>query len=301
MPQPQPAPPIILCFAATDPSGGAGLAADILAISAMGGYALPVVTAITVQDTLGVEDIHPLEAEWVADQARCVLEDMPVAAFKIGVMGSVEIVAAIAEVVSDYPEIPLILDPVLASEGGDALANEQVIIAMRELLLPQTTVLTPNVLEARRLASHDGEEDGPDLDECAGRLIGMGCEFVLITGTHESGPQVTNRLYGSEGLIQALNWDRLTGSYHGSGCTLASALAATIANGVEMQEAVRDAQEYTWQSLKLAFRPGMGQHIPDRLFWAQPDSETEEGEDAEDDGVPPGADYFEVPFNETKH
>ena len=262
---PHPAPPIILCFAATDPSGGAGLSADVLAISAMGGHALPVVTGITVQDTLGVEDIHPLDAEWVADQARCVLEDMPVAAFKIGVMGSVEIVAAIAEVVSDYPEIPLILDPVLASEGGDALANEQVIIAMRELLLPQTTVLTPNVLEARRLASHDGDEEDPDLDECAGRLIGMGCEFVLITGTHESGPQVTNRLYGSEGLIQALHWDRLQGSYHGSGCTLASTLAGRLALGEEVVSAVRSALDYTWRTLRDAEQPGHGQFVPRRL------------------------------------
>ncbi len=279
MRQPYPAPPIILCLAATDPSGGAGLAADILAISAMGGYALPVVTAITVQDTLGVEDIHPLEAEWVADQARCVLEDMPVAAFKIGVMGSVEIVAAIAEVVSDYPDIPLILDPVLASEGGDPLANEQVIIAMRELLLPQTTVLTPNVLEARRLASHDGDEEDPDLDECAGRLIGMGCEFVLITGTHESGPQVTNRLYGSEGLIQALHWDRLPGSYHGSGCTLASSLAAAMSTGAELQQASQDAQAFTWNTLAHGFRPGMGQMVPDRMFWAH-DPEDTGSEDA---------------------
>jgi hydroxymethylpyrimidine/phosphomethylpyrimidine kinase len=189
---PRPSPPAILCFAATDPSGGAGLAADILAIAAMGGHALPVVTGVTVQDTLGVEDMHVLDAEWVADQARCVLEDMPVAAFKIGVVGSVESVAAIAEVASDYPDIPLILDPVLASEGGDSFADEQVILAIRELLLPQTTVLTPNVMEARRLASEDGDEDDLSLDECAGRLIGMGCEFVLITGTHESGPQVTN-------------------------------------------------------------------------------------------------------------
>lgn len=275
---PQPAPPIILCFAATDPSGGAGLSADILAISAMGGHALPVVTAITVQDTLGVEDVHPLDAEWVADQARCVLEDMPVAAFKIGVMGSVEIVAAIAEVVSDYPDIPLILDPVLASEGGDSFADEQVVLAMRELLLPQTTVLTPNVLEARRLASEDGDEEDLDMDECAGRLIGMGCEFVLITGTHESGAQVTNRLYGSEGLLQALNWDRLPGSYHGSGCTLASSLAAAMSTGAELQQASQDAQAFTWNTLAHGFRPGMGQLVPDRMFWAHDPEEPGEAD-----------------------
>ncbi|MBU3694973.1 MAG: hydroxymethylpyrimidine/phosphomethylpyrimidine kinase [Rhodocyclaceae bacterium] len=264
----QAAPPIILCFAATDPSGGAGLSADVLAISAMGGHALPVVTAITVQDTLGVEDVHPLDAEWVVHQARCVLEDMPVAAFKIGVMGSVEIVAAIAEVVSDYPDVPLILDPVLASEAGDSFADDHVVAAIRELLLPQTTVLTPNVLEARRLASEDGDEDDLSLDECAGRLIGMGCEFVLITGTHESGTQVTNRLYGSEGLIQSLHWDRLPGSYHGSGCTLAASLAAAMSAGLELQQACQDAQAFTWNTLAHGFRPGMGQLVPDRMFWA---------------------------------
>jgi len=275
---PQPPPPIILCFAATDPSGGAGLSADILAISAMGGHALPVVTAITVQDTLGVEDVHPLDAEWVAAQARCVLEDMPVAAFKIGVMGSVEIVAAIAEVVSDYPDIPLILDPVLASEGGDSFADEQVILAMRELLLPQTTVLTPNVIEARRLANEDGDEEDLDMDECAGRLIGMGCEFVLITGTHESGAQVTNRLYGSEGLVQALHWDRLPGSYHGSGCTLASSLAAAMSTGAELLQASQDAQAFTWNTLAHGFRPGMGQLVPDRMFWAHDPEEPGEAD-----------------------
>ena len=232
-----------------------------------------------MQDTLGVEDMHVLDAEWVADQARCVLEDMPVAAFKIGVVGSVESVAAIAEVASDYPDIPLILDPVLASEGGDSFADEQVILAIRELLLPQTTVLTPNVMEARRLASEDGDEDDLSLDECAGRLIGMGCEFVLITGTHESGPQVTNRLYGSEGLIQALHWDRLPGSYHGSGCTLASALAAALASGLDLPQASQDAQAFTWNTLANGYRPGMGQVIPDRLFWAH---EPEDEDDASD-------------------
>lgn len=276
---PQPAPPIVLCFAATDPSGGAGLSADVLAVAAMGGHALPVITAITVQDTLGVEDLHPLDAEWVADQARCVLEDMPVAAFKIGVMGSIEIVAAIAEVVSDYPDVPLILDPVLASEGGDALADDQVVVAMRELLLPQTTILTPNVLEARRLASHDIDDEDLALDECAGRLIGMGCEFVLITGTHESGAQVTNRLYSGQGLIQALNWERLAGSYHGSGCTLAASLATAMATGAELQRASQDAQAFTWNTLAHGFRPGMGQMVPDRMFWAH-DPEEPDASDA---------------------
>ena len=265
-------PPIVLVFAATDPSGGAGLQADIMTLSSMGCHPLSVVTAITIQDTTGVDDVNPIDAEWVADQARCVLEDMPVAAFKVGLLGSLEQVAAIAEVVSDYPEVPLVLDPVLASGRGDELVTEEMVVALRELLIPQTTILTPNSLEARRLAQEDGEEgEGPDLAECARRIITSGCEYVLVTGTHENTPEVINTLYGQNGVVRSDNWQRLPGSYHGSGCTLAAAIAATIANGLEVAEAVKDAQEYTWQTLKAAFRPGMGQHIPDRLFWARDD------------------------------
>jgi len=272
-------PPIVLTFAASDPSAGAGMQADILTIASMGCHPLTVVTAITVQDTSGVDDVQSVDAELVMNQARTVLEDMPVAAFKIGLLGSVENIAAIAEIISDYSDIPLVFDPVLSSGRGDELANEDMLDAMRELLLPQTTILTPNSLEARRLIQdEDNEEDNPDLAECAKRIIQLGCEYVLITGTHENTPKVINNLYGEHGLIRSDSWPRLPGIYHGSGCTLASAIAALLANGLPMEEAVREAQEYTWESLKYGFRPGMGQHIPDRLFWAR-DDEEDDGED----------------------
>jgi hydroxymethylpyrimidine/phosphomethylpyrimidine kinase len=268
-----------LVFAASDPSGGAGVQADILTLSSMGCHALTALTAITVQDTLGVQQVLPLDGEWVADQARCVLEDMPVSVFKLGLLGSVEAIAAIAEVVSDYPEVPLVLDPVLASGRGDELATEEMVAAMRELLIPQATVLTPNSLEARRLAQEDSDEgEFPSLDECARRLLEMGAEYVLITGTHENTPDVVNTLYAREGVVRADTWQRLPGSYHGSGCTLASALAATLANGLDIGEAVRDAQEYTWQALRSGYRPGMGQQIPDRLFWAREDDQGQDDE-----------------------
>ncbi|MDD5057039.1 MAG: hydroxymethylpyrimidine/phosphomethylpyrimidine kinase [Sideroxydans sp.] len=270
-------PPFVLTFAATDPSSGAGMQADILTIASMGCHPLCVVTAITVQDTSGVDDVQAVDADWVADQARAVLEDMPVAAFKIGLLGSVDNIAAIAEVISDYPEIPLVFDPVLASGRGDELANEDMLDAMRELLLPQTTILTPNSMEARRLIlDEDNEEDDPSLSESAKRILKLGCEYVLITGTHENTPKVINSLYGERGLVRSDSWPRLPGIYHGSGCTLASAIAALLANGLTMEEAVREAQEYTWEALKYGFRPGMGQHIPDRLFWAR-DDEAEDG------------------------
>jgi hydroxymethylpyrimidine/phosphomethylpyrimidine kinase len=262
-------PPIVLAFAAADPTGGAGVQADLLTLAAMGCHALSVITAITVQDTAGVENLQAIDSDWVVDQARLVLEDMPVAAFKIGVVGSIENIAAIAEVVSDYPDVPLILDPVLASGRGDELATEDMISTMRELLLPQTTILTPNSREARRLAQSDEDDDEIALASAAEKLIGLGCEYVLITGTHENTPQVVNTLYGSEGVLRSDSWERLPETYHGSGCTLAAAIAATLANGLELAEGVREAQEFTWQTLNAGFRPGMGQYIPDRFFWAR--------------------------------
>ena len=269
-----PPPPIVLTFAASDPTGGAGLQADILTLASLGCHPLSVVTAITVQDTAGVDGVLPIDAEWVADQARALLEDMPVAAFKLGMLGSVEVIRAIAEVIADYPDIPVVLDPVLASGRGDQFADEEMIEAMIGLLLPQTTLLTPNSLEARRLAQQLGEAaDAGRIDSalaaCARSLIDAGCEYVLVTGTHEGTPQVINTLYGSHGMVRSDRWDRLPGSYHGSGCTLASAIAAHLASGVDVADAVAGAQQFTWRTLAAGFRPGMGQFIPDRLFWSR--------------------------------
>ena len=238
------------------------------------------ITALTVQDTERVGAIEAVAAAWVEDQARQVLEDMRVDAFKIGLIGSVENVAAIAEVVSDYPDVPLILDPVLGAGNGDELASREIIAAIRDLLIPQTTILTPNSLEARRLVASD-PDDAPPLEQCAEQLLQLGCEYVLIKGTHENSQQVVNNLYGpvitrdapedshAIGLVRSDAWTRLPGSYHGSGCTLASAIAALIANGEDIPDAVRAAQDYTWNALKAGFRPGMGQFIPDRFFWAR--------------------------------
>jgi hydroxymethylpyrimidine/phosphomethylpyrimidine kinase len=275
-----PAPPLVLVFAGSDPTAGAGLQADLLTLGSLGCHGLSVVTALTVQDTAGVEQVMAVDADWVVDQARHLLEDMAVAAIKVGMLGSVENIAAVAEVVSDYPEVPLILDPVLASGRGDELATEDDISALHELLVPQSTIVTPNSIEARRLAQLDGEDDLA-LADCAARLLTTGVEYVLITGTHENSPQVVNTLYGAAGVVREDRWERLPGAYHGSGCTLASAIAAMLANGLAVPEAVREAQEYTWQALRAAFRPGMGQYIPDRFFWARTvDDEDEAGSGA---------------------
>lgn len=261
-------PPIVLVFAATDPSGGTGLQADVLTLASMGCHPLSVVTALTVQDTLGVEAVQPIDSEWVADQARCLLEDMPVDAFKIGALGSVENIAAVAEILSDYPDVPLVLDPVLAAGRGEELPTDEMVQALTELLLPQTTILVANSLELRRLAETD-DDDEPSVSACANALVEAGCEYVLLTGTHEPSRDVVNTLYGKSGIVRTDSWPRLSGTFHGAGGTLAAAIAAMLANGLDMPEAVREAQDYTWHTLKKAYRPGMGQYLPDRLFWAR--------------------------------
>ncbi len=279
-------PPLVMTFAASDPTGGAGLQADLLTFASLGCHGLSIVTGITVQDTSGVEDLMAIEAEWVEDQARLLLEDMPIAAFKVGVLASAENLQVVAEIASDYPDIPLIFDPVLASGRGDPFADDDQIAAMRELLLPQVTILTPNSIEARRLALTD-DDSGADLSlsACAARFARMGVGYTLVTGTHENTPEVVNSLYGENGLVRADAWPRLPGGFHGSGCTLASAIAALLASGRDVEQAVQEAQEYTWQALAHGFRPGMGQHLPDRFFWARRlDDEVETGSEVKRPG-----------------
>lgn len=268
---PIPDMPVVLVFAGNDSSGGAGLQADIQTLTSLGCHPAPVVTAITVQDTVGVKHFVPVEAGLVIAQARAILEDMPVTAIKTGMFGSIANITALAGILEDYPDIPLIVDPVLASGGGDALSDEPIEEALHALLLPQTTLLIPNSLEARRLAP-----DADTLDACGQKLLEAGCEFVLITGAHENTPEVINRLYGNMRLLETFHWERLPHSYHGSGCTLAAACAATFAHGFDPVEAMAEAQDYAWHALKHAYRLGMGQLLPDRLYWARENNEPTE-------------------------
>lgn len=264
MTQQQSPVPVVMVFSGNDPSGGAGIQADIEALISHGCHTAPVVTTLTIQDTQDVIGFTPLDGELIMEQARTVLEDMPVSAFKLGLLTSADAVQAVHTILRDYPDIPVIMDPVLSSGSGSTLADDDVVDSMVELLLPQATVLTPNSREARLLAP-----EADTLDACAMALLAHGVEFVLITGTHENTPAVNNTLYANNRILESFTWERLEGSFHGSGCTLAASIAGLLAQGLEPFSAIHEAQEYTWQSLSEAYRIGMGQLIPNRLFWAR--------------------------------
>jgi hydroxymethylpyrimidine/phosphomethylpyrimidine kinase len=246
-------PPIVLSFAASDPTGGAGIQADLLTLAALGCHPLSVLTALTVQDTSGVERVEPVAAELVARQASALLAESRVGAFKAGVLASADNVRAVAAIAARHADVPFVLDPVLASGRGDALASDSVPKALMALLMPRASVATPNTLEAERLGGIQA-------------MLAAGCRYVLLTGTHASGDEVVNRLYDARGLVREDRWRRLPHSYHGSGCTLAAAIAAGLAQGRALPEAVREAQEFTWRALEAAFATGRGQPIPNRFF-----------------------------------
>ncbi len=256
--------PAVMVFSGVDPSGGAGLIADVEALASMGCHVAPLVTALTVQNTSDVFRYEPVDSMLLIEQARTVLEDIPIKAFKIGMLADTGTVEVLHTLLSDYPEIPLVYDPVLRAGGGGELSDSGVVDAISSLLLPQTTVLTPNSEEARQLAPQ-----ADTLDACAQELLSSGCEYVLITGTHEQTAQVENSLYGNFRRLDTWTWQRLPDSFHGSGCTLAAAITGLLAQGLEPFTAINEAQEYTWETLQNAYRIGMGQLIPNRMFWAR--------------------------------
>lgn len=256
--------PLVLAFGGMDPTGGAGLQADIESLASIGVHCAPVTTAVTVQDSQALKRYQAMEPSLVIEQARAVLEDMPAAAFKIGMMGSVQNVEAIHSILMDYPHLPVVLDPLLEAGGGGALGDDEVPEAMATLLFPLTTVLTPNSHEVLRFAT-----EADSIDAGAMELLETGCDYVLVTGTHESTPHVVNTLYSGHQVIETYTWERLPASFHGSGCTLASALAGMLAQGLDPVMACLEAQEYTWEALQNGYRLGMGQLHPNRFYWAR--------------------------------
>ncbi|MGD2119437.1 MAG: hydroxymethylpyrimidine/phosphomethylpyrimidine kinase [Chromatiales bacterium] len=251
--------PTVLCFSGLDPTGGAGIQADIEAINANGGRASSIVTALTVQNSTNLSAISMVETGLIRQQFQALVADLRIDAVKIGLLGSAETAAVVAELLGQLSGVPVVLDPVLAAGGGAEVADRALVKTILQQLCPLTTLITPNSLEARRLSGADS------IEASATRLRQAGCKNSLITGTHEASKNVVNRLFLSDGSEQALRCQRLDGDYHGSGCTLASSIAAQLARGRSVIDAVRRGQQYTYASLLAAEQPGRGQQFP--LRW----------------------------------
>lgn len=249
----------VLIASGHDPSGGAGVQADIEAVAAQGAHAASVITVLTRQDTRNVYAAQAIDDAFFVACLTTLGEDMRFDAIKTGVLGSPAQVAALAAFKDRLPAVPLVVDPVLVASGGGRLAEDPVARALREQLCPRATLITPNLAEARRLC--DGE---PDPDACGARLAALGCG-VLITGGDQGDREVVNHFYGPAGERRSYRWPRRPGVFHGSGCTLAAAVGARLALGDSLAEALMTAQRYTARCLERAFAAGSGQPIPDRF------------------------------------
>jgi len=251
--------PVTLCFSGLDPSGGAGLQADIEAVAALGGHAAVIATALTVQDSQQVYGFTLTDPALMREQAGHVLADLPVAAVKLGMLGSAGAVRCVFDCLAGHRHLPVVMDPVLAANSGGGLALDD----LREALLaalPMTAVITPNTLEARRLAGCD------DLDEAVRRLTRAGARAIWLKGGHEPGDTLVNRLYEDGRLSLETRQPRLPGEFHGSGCTLASALAALLAAGAPLHDAVSGSERFVRAALAAADRPrAQGQLLPRRI------------------------------------
>lgn len=249
--------PCVLVLAGLDPTGGAGLQADIETLAALGAHACPVATALTVQNTHNVLASHPVDPKLIRAQVQALTKDLPIVACKIGFLGGPAQAEAIADLIA--PDWSVVLDPVLAAGGGAGLAHEDTLQVLRQSLLPKITLLTPNAPEARALS---GEIE---LATAARKMLDQGCQAILVTGAHEPSLEVHNQLFIANHPPKVLDWPRLPATYHGSGCTLASACAAGLAHGKPLELAVEQAQAYTWKTLEQAFLPSDGQWIPTRI------------------------------------
>ncbi|SHN44455.1 hydroxymethylpyrimidine/phosphomethylpyrimidine kinase [Duganella sacchari] len=266
-----------MSFGAADPAGASGVQADLAVFSALSCTGTAVTTALLIGDSAGVEDLQDIDPDWVADQARVLLEDMTMAAFKVGAITNIEQVAAIAEILSDYPDAPLVLDPFSSRlpqpPEDDA---EDLLTALRQLLIPQATVVMLSQVELGRLAETWREAGEDTLESDVEHLLALGCEFVLVTGTASGNAgdpaapnTLANTLYGADGVISHDAWQHLAGPFIGAGGTLSAAMTAFMARGADAPEAVAAAQEYTVGALAHAQRYGMGKFVPNRFFHLQ--------------------------------
>ena len=274
--QEQPPPACVMSFNANDPSGSGGMAGDVSTIAAMGAHALPVVTGIVMRDTAEVFDHHAIDADVIAEQARSVLEDVTIAAWKVGFLGSAEGVSAVAEILADYPDVPLVAYmPNLSWLEEDE--QQAYVDAFRDLVLPQTEVLVGSHQTLTDFLLPDWESERPASPrELAVAANKHGARYVLVTSVPLPDQFLDNVLASPQGAITGEKFERFEVSFVGAGDTLAAALAALLATEAELHAAVGEALAFLDQALDAGFRPGMGNVIPDRFFWALPPGEEEE-------------------------
>nr|WP_196791808.1 bifunctional hydroxymethylpyrimidine kinase/phosphomethylpyrimidine kinase [Motilibacter deserti] len=240
-----------MSVAGSDPSGGAGIQADLKAFSAMGAYGGAVLTALTAQSTRGVSGVLPVPAEFVTAQLDAVLDDLDVRAVKIGMLGGPDVVAAVAEALDRHAVPQVVVDPVMVATSGDRLVDDATVDAIRDLLVPLATVLTPNLPEAATLLRLP-EATADTMTDAGIALRQMGASAVLVKGGHLSGPESTDVLVDPEGVL-ALSAARVaTSNTHGTGCTLSSAIAASLAQGVPLRASVQRAKDYLTEALQAA-------------------------------------------------
>ncbi|MDP1955240.1 MAG: bifunctional hydroxymethylpyrimidine kinase/phosphomethylpyrimidine kinase [Polaromonas sp.] len=297
-------PACVMTFNANDPSGAGGLTADISAIASAGAHALAVVTGSYVRDTAEIFDHIAFDEDVVTEQARTALEDMSVSAIKVGFVGSPEIVSAIAEIASDYSEVPLIAYmPNLAWWDEEAIDNY--LDAFRELLLPQTTVLVGNHSSLWRWLLPDwAGEKSPVARDIAKAASAFGVPYTLVTGIPLPDQFIDNVLATPQAVLYSEKFERFEAVFAGAGDTLTAALSALLANGHNLQAATSEALTYLDHSLNAGFHPGMGNIVPDRLFWAQSeddDAEPTNEEVADPDDTLRPLPPFDLPTHGTKH
>ena len=290
--------PCVLAFNANDPSGAGGLAGDVTAIASVGAHALPVLTGAYVRDTTEIYDFFPLDEDAVAEQARAILEDVPVQVIKVGFAGSPETLSAIAELASDYPDVPVVAFMPNLSWWDDAHLDPYQ-DAFLELLLPQTTVLvgSHNTLWRWLLPDWSGSKS-PGPRDIARAAADKGVAYTLVTGIALAEPFIDNALATPQSVLCHQKFERIDAAFGGACDTLSAALAALLADGSELPAAFTEALQYLDRCLDAGFRPGMGQAVPDRLFWAQVDDDENPDGDADDGSLHP---LMEPPFNETRH
>jgi hydroxymethylpyrimidine/phosphomethylpyrimidine kinase len=301
------APTCVMTFNASDPSGAGGLTADITAIASAGGHPLAVVTGAYVRDTAEIFDAFAFDDEAVTEQARTALEDMPTGAIKVGFVGSPENISAIAEIASDYADVPLVAYMPNLS-WWDESSIDNYLDAFRELLLPQTTLLVGNHSSLWRWLLPDWSSDrNPTAKDIAKAAAELGVPYTLVTGIPMPEQFIDNVLATPQAVLYSEKFERFEAIFAGAGDTLSAALTALLANGHDLQAATAEALTYLDHSLDGGFHPGMGNIVPDRLFWAQADVDGDDAEDeaATDDAaltLNPSKPFFDLPPNgTTKH